>query len=431
MILGSRLQRIMAGVSVTVLTLAVIGVVLLSTTPLGCGPANAIHIKLSPNRCTSVASKLSSPSPFPTYNQAPSAFPNPNPGPTNPGPEPASNPYPPPASNPYPQPASNPYPQPGSGYPYPDSTSGGFPQFSNTASGPSAPGLAINCRLPIYAGGPGSGGFIVFPGGNFIADPRSAVAVPSPSPGAPSPTPPPAGGPGVPYQGFFGLSYDQVDSRWLPVSSRWVSHSPAGMVYAYPGQTDGVYVQNITAGTSIELGQGKTWQVVDVTQVGVFAVTGSTGGLWLLRWDGSVVQRINSGYWQGISPLNAVAYGTATSSVPQGAGNTIQQHDFGTGATTDYFSVPGRLSSLGGFDPAGNPVFYVQGQQGYQIYVGSGANQATEIADLSYSNFYPNGLVVSDQHGLWLASYNGIALHGSGAWYVMSYLGGQLAGGCY
>jgi hypothetical protein len=423
MILGSRLQRIMAAVSVTVLTLAVIGVVLLSTTPLGCGPANAVHLKLSTNRCTSVASKLSSPSPFPTYNQAPSPFPNPNPGP------PSTNPAPEPASNPYPQPASNPYPQPGSGNPYPDSTSGGFPTFGNPASGPGAPGFAINCRLPIYAGGPGSGGFIVFPGGNFIADPRSAVAVPSPSPGAPSPTPPSGPGPG--YQGFYGMSYDQVDSRWLPVPYRWVSHSPAGMVYAYPGQSDGVYVQNITAGTSTELGQGKSWQVLDVTQVGVFASTGTTGGLWLLRWDGSVVQRIGSGYWQGISPLNAVAYGTATSGVPQGAGNTIQQYDFGTGATTDYFSIPGRLSSLGGFDPAGNPVFDVQGQQGYQIYVGLGPNRANQIADLSGSNFYPNGLAISDQHGLWLAGYNGIALHVPGAWYGMSSFGGQLAGGCY
>src|SRR5256885_13144095 len=30
-----------------------------------------------------------------------------------------------------------------------------------------------SCRLPVYAFGPGSGGFIVFPGSTFVADPRS------------------------------------------------------------------------------------------------------------------------------------------------------------------------------------------------------------------------------------------------------------------
>jgi hypothetical protein len=426
MILGSRLQRIVAAVSVTALTVAVIGLMLLSSTPLGCEPAKALHIKLSPNRCANVASKISNPSPFPTYFQTPSPIPNPVPV--------TANPYPQPASNPYPQPASNPYPEPASANPYPDSGSGGFPPFGGPASGPGTPGLNLNCRLPIYAGGPGSGGFIVFPNGNFIADPRSAVAVPSPSPGGASPTPPaigPGPGPGG-YPGFYGMSYDQVDSRWLPVPSRWVSPSPAGRVYAYPGQPDGVYVQNITKGTEVELGQGKTWSVLDVTQVGVFAVTGSTGGLWLLRWDGSVVQRISSGYWQGVSQLQAVAYGTATSSVPQGAGNTIIQFDFGTGATTDYFSAPPpQQSSVGGFDGAGNPVIFVSGQGGSQIYIGLGPNRSNQIADLTGSNFYPNSPAISDQHGVWLAGYSGIALHVPGAWYKMSNFGGQLAGGCY
>ncbi len=96
---GSRFQRIVAAASVTVLTLAVIGVVLVASTPLGCGPAKALHIKLSPTRCANVASTNSSPSP------TLSPFPEPT---ANPNPEPASNPFPEPASNPgpFPQPAS-------------------------------------------------------------------------------------------------------------------------------------------------------------------------------------------------------------------------------------------------------------------------------------------------------------------------------------
>src|SRR5260370_719889 len=156
MILGSQVQRIVAAVSVTVLTLAVIGVVLVASTPLGCGPAKALHIKLSPTRCANVASIIpnSSPSPkgIPTFSPFPQATANPNP-------EPASNPFPEPASNPFPEPASNPGPFPGPvSNPYPDNSSGIFPPFAPPASGSAGPGLALTCRLPIYAGGPGSGG---------------------------------------------------------------------------------------------------------------------------------------------------------------------------------------------------------------------------------------------------------------------------------
>jgi hypothetical protein len=249
--------------------------------------------------------------------------------------------------------------------------------------------------------------------------------VPSPSPGTASP--PPQFGYG--YQGWFGTTYDQAYARWLPVPYRWVS--PDGTRYAYPGQPDGIYIQNVTNGTSVEVGEGKSWQVLDVGANAVYAVTGATGGLWRLPFSGTVTQVTTSGYWQAMSPDGAFAYGTATSSVPQGAGNTILQLNVATGASIDYFAASARQSSVAGFDSGGNPIIYVQAQPGIQIWIGAGPGRAAPIADLTYANFYPNGAPIADRHGIWLAGGNGIALYvPGGGWYLMSGIGGQLAGGC-
>jgi hypothetical protein len=407
-------RRILAGIVVSAITLIVMGGVVLTMTSAGCGPAKALHIKSIENHCALLTA--AAPSPSPTKNPYP--WLNPTPTDTQPTQPPASNPFPGPVSNPNP-----PYnPGASAGNPYPDSSSGNFPPFGNPASGAGGQTL-LSCRLPVYAGGPGSGGFISFPGGNFTADPRSAVTVPSPSPGTPSP-PPQMGQ----YQGWWGTTYDRAYSRWLPVPFAWVT--PDGTRYAYPGQTGGVYVQNISNGTEVELGDGKVWTVIDVEATGVYAVTGASGGLWFLNFSGTVTQVIATGYWQAVAA--GFGFGTPTSSVPNGAGNTIMRLDLSNGTTTDYFSRQGVQSYVQGFDPAGNPVIYVQGLGGVEIWIGTAPNVATEIANLNGSNFYPNGPLVSDIHGLWIGGSNGIALHVTGAgWYAMSNIGGQLAGGCY
>jgi hypothetical protein len=405
-ILGSRFQRVGAAVVVTVVTLALIGAVIVTTTPLGCGPAKSLHIKLSSARCQTVAS-LQSPSPYiPTQKGGPT------PGPF---PQPVS-------SNPYPGPATYiPNPNPYSNSPYPDSGSGGFPYIVGPASGAAATApYPLTCTLPIYAGGPGSGGFILFPGGQFQPDPRSAVAVASPSPGTASPPPQ------TQYPGFFGLTYDRAYTRWLPVPYRWVS--PDGKRYAYPGVSGGIYVQNVAAGTQVELGEGTVWQVLDVGATGVYAVTGQTGGLWLLPFGGGVTTITTTGYWQAV--WGTSAYGTATSSVPNGVGNNLLRLDIPSGTVTDFFSRPQSSGTVVAFSPNGNPVIYVYGPNGLTIWTGLGATIG-EIADLYNSNFYPNGAPIVDSHGIWLGSSGGTVLHVSGqGWYFMSVIGGQLAGGC-
>jgi hypothetical protein len=175
------------------------------------------------------------------------------------------------------------------------------------------------------------------------------------------------------------------------------------------------------------LGDGSNWSIVDVGAIGVFAVKGSTGGLWLLPFAGGVTTITTSGYWHAVWGNDG--YGTITSSVPYGVGTTILRLDISNGSTTQFFARPGQQSSVVGFTPNGNVVIYSQGQYGRQIFTGTGPD-ITMIADLAYNNFYTNGDPIVDSHGIWVAG-NGIALYVYGqGWFWMSRLNGQLAGGC-
>jgi hypothetical protein len=176
------------------------------------------------------------------------------------------------------------------------------------------------------------------------------------------------------------------------------------------------------------LGRGATWSIVDVTADGVYAVTGSTGGLWRLTFGGAVTLITTSGYWQAVR--GRFAYGTMTSSVPSGAGNTIVQLEFTSLSMTEFFSRPSQTSSVVAFGHDGRPIIYVQAPNGLQIWTGF-YPPFTEVADLSFSGFKPSGNPIADGHGIWLSGPSGTALHeDEPRWYWMSDMGGQLAGGC-
>jgi hypothetical protein len=381
------------------MTLALVAVVVLTTTSLGCGPVKAMHLKPSAS-CQPLASTSDALVTSPLGSPFATARPNPR----QDSPEPAPNP------GPTPNPEVPSYVHNGG------EVQGGITYFGPASAGGPV-GSGLNCRLPVFGGGSGSGGFVVFPSGSFQPDPASAVTVPSPSPSASS----------TQYsQGWWGLTYDRAYSRWLPVPQAWVS--PDGKQYAYPGSPDGIYVQNLASGTQVELGEGTPWSLLDVEANGVYAVKGQTGGLWLLSFTGAVTTITTSGFWQAVG--GGAAYGTITSSVPSGAGNTILRLDLNTGSTTNYFAMPRFVSSVAGVGVNGKPVVFVQGPIGLEIWTETAAGM-TGIALINSSNFYPNQPPIGDGHGLWLAANKGIALYVYGqGWSWMSDIGGQLAGGC-
>jgi hypothetical protein len=418
-------SKLVAAVALTVLTIAVIGVVLLTLTPIGCGPSNALGMKSNSNRC---AKPVAAQSPYP------SAKPGQSPQYSSPG----ITPYSPPASSPYnppySPPASGPYYPPASGPFFPDGrpASSAYPPFvPPTSSGGFNPGLSLNCRLPVYVGQSGSGGFIVFPGGSFIADPASAVSLPA---GAPSPSPPMMG-PGY-GQGYSGLSYDRAFSKWLPVPMSWVA--PDGSKYAF-GSSNSIWVQNVADGTHVLLGEGQPWAIVAFLSEGVYASAPTSAGLWLLPLSGAPRQVATTGYWRAAAAGNA--YGTATSAVPQGASNGIVKLDLKTGAITDWFARGNSQASVLGFDAQGHPVIQLNYQAPYngsEIWLTTGPSSGTPLAGSGSGYYYGLQLVgtpVGDSHGIWFQAYypssNGMVLYVPGSnMYWMSNISAQLAGGC-
>jgi hypothetical protein len=421
-------NRPVLAVAVTALSLLIVASAITFTTPLRCGPAKALGLKNIASGCVTVGSVAINPSP--TY--APGKG-DPNPFP--PFGNPASNPYYNPASGPYGNPASGPNPPNAN----PASPGGPYPPFyapaSNATGGNTLP---LDCRLPVYAGPPGSGGFIVFPGGNFIPDQSSSVTVP-----ATSPTPPPVGGPGPGYYGQgYGLSYDRQFSKWLPVQPSQVS--PDGSRYAYTTGADGIYVVNVSGGTQVELGEGHNWTIVAVQSDGVYAGDPNAGGLWVFPFSGTPRQITKTGYWRVAS--KTAAYGTATSAVPQGASNSIQRLDLATGSASEWFTRPGTQSGVTGLDEKGNPIINVSylNNSGTEIWIATGATSASPIAGFSQygGGFNSWTTPVADSHGIWFAgnwnsgygggNATGIAAYvpGSGFYWMSSY-GAQLAGGCY
>lgn len=429
MMQSQRSRQILAGVVVSVVTLALIGTVLVAMTPVGCGPANKLGLKAITNRCVkSQASAARTPGPTPstTANPTGSFVPTPNQ-------PPASQPNNPPASQPFNPPASGPFPPDGG------PSSGAYPPFTPPASssGPSSPTLALSCRLPVYVGPPGSGGFIAFPGGSFTADSGSGVTLPSPSPGS-SPAPPPAG-PGYGYgPGYTGLSYDVAYRRWLPAPYNWVS--PNGTRYVHPSP-DSIYVENVATGATTELGQGHQWSIAGVVDTGVYATIGNQAGLWFLPFSGAAKQITSVGYWQVAS--STAAFGTLASALPQGVSTVISRLDLTTGATSDWFTRQGSQSSVIGLDARGNPVMtvsYFVG--GNEVWIATGPQpQASFPIFGTPEGMYWAGAPIADRFGVWFPvngnfqygqSTPGIVLYvaGSGL-YWMSSLGAQLAGGCH
>src|SRR5689334_6727132 len=213
---------------VCAVTLGAVGAVLVTTTSFGCTASNKLGVKNV--RCVAQVAALTTPTPFSTSRPTVSA-------PATPRGEQSSSPTPPlsPAT------ATPSAPQLTNGtLPIVGPLSSAYPPFqpgSSTASGAFVPDIPLTCRLPVYAGPPGSGGFIQFPGGNFVADPASAVTLPPVTPAA---TPQPQYG----YQ--TALSYDQPLARWVPVAHNAVS--PDGTHYAFVAGSD-LYLVDVKPGT--------------------------------------------------------------------------------------------------------------------------------------------------------------------------------------
>jgi len=424
-----RSGPVIAVVVVTAMTLAIVGGVIFAATGAGC----KVGLKLG--RCATNTASVGPVIPSPTYGPKPGQPPFQYKPPAVP---PASAPYVPPAfaSPAYPPPnvgsSSAPPTRDPSWPPYQYDASSAFPPIYSVSSQPLPSNIALSCRLPVYAGGPGSGGFIEFPARDFVADPRSATSPPSPPAGY---TPPPPGPYGQSVNN--GISYDRVLCKWLPVPHNLVSPDGTRYAYVFPGD-QGVYIIDANSGAQTEIGDGKQWNVLalDATSVygTVFSQQGPLAGLWQLPYSGTPRQITTAGYWSAVG--GGAAYGTSTSAVPQGATNIILRLDLKTGTSQPWFEVDHSQASVGGFDPSGNPLIIDNVQTtnsyGYQTY----ATQVWDVPGIGtgyvIASNPPFGWpAVADSHGVWFPGGNQpyLFIPGQGV-FVVANIGGNPAGEC-
>lgn len=434
-------KRAVAAIVVTVVTILLAGGVVAVTTTLACSPARGLGLKLA--NCGGATDTAAHLPPNPTYypakgNQPPSPY------------------YIPP---PYTNPPSNfpPYDNPASSYPPTSNPGATYPPFTfpNTASGsapadpffPAASGSVytgrLSCSLPMYAGAQG-GGFVVFPQGNFVADPRSAVALPTPSPGGPSPAINYASGgwPGPGYGGMggyrgYGIAWDPAHKRWLPVKSEMAA--PDGNHYAYPS-TNSIYLVDAATNTQVELGTGHPWIVIRVLNDRVYAADPNTPGFWVVPFSGTPRQVTAQGYWQEATAT--AAYGALTFYVPPGATSKIVKLDVASGAITDWFAREGFSSWVYGFDLQDDPIIFADATNGWNLWLTKSPTSGTVITN----SLAPVSMIVrggdhsgapfADSKGIWFSGYfegggPGVGLYVAGSgFYWMAFVGGVLAGAC-
>ena len=322
-----------------------------------------------------------------------------------------------------------PTPQQPSPSPYPSPSDSPVAPPSNPPT-PTPVSSLLQCRLPISAGQPGSGGFVVFPGGQFVADPTSNVVIPN----VPSPSP----GYGIQPGNFIGLTYDRPYKKWLPVPRQYVSPDGSRYVFIPPAPysaPNSIFVESVTTGARTELGagMGRAWNILDVESEGVYATAQQTSsqapaGLWLLPFSGAPRQITATGYWQAVG--GGAAYGFEAPSVPTGAVQRLMRLDLKTGTAAPWFdNLP--LSNVIGFDLQGHPILTLQVNP-QQVVELTGSNAKVTIYDGSVPGLYVSWGVLADSNGIWLASGNGLYIYRTGTEHLeqASAVTGPLAGAC-
>jgi len=295
---------------------------------------------------------------------------------------------------------------------------------------PSTSPVALNCKLPISDGTPGSGGFITFPAAQFAADPSSQVTVPKP---------------GARGRTSFGLTRDKSLSKWLPVPRDWVSTD--GTRYAYPSP-DSILVVNAATGQVIgEYGKGSAWQPVDLEDGGIYAYQTqdsptdppipASGGLWVLPFSGTAHQVENTNSYFPIAVHGAIFFGILYMS-------WVGSPYSGTNSLVDWRNLAGNGEGIA-FSSGPNAHFdrfQVVGVDvnGY-VFGWADTNELWFAKDNSTMNqldlggdtprYGPNAYsVLADANGTWLAGQHGLFLLTGKRLQRVADHSGNLGGGC-
>ena len=254
----------------------------------------------------------------------------------------------------------------------------------------------LTCRLPV-TGGATVGGFVNFATGEFTPDPTSdSIRIRWPS-----------------HHGLE-VTYDHAYRRWIPTSMALIA--PDGSHYADLDEQWAVHDVGLVDHSDRVVSPPGSWLPLAYAEAGIYGVpfdpaNGQGAGLWLLRAkNAKPISR--SGYWSIVG--GGAAYGHPTQN-PIASPNQLVRLDLSSGTSTPWFRRPQQYVDVVGFDGDGHPIIWASGGQeagntiyGYrEIWLVTGQNSGVKLVSgvLDFVEW-----TVSDPHGIWLASSEGVYL---------------------
>lgn len=243
-----------------------------------------------------------------------------------------------------------------------------LPPASSARLEPPPVPAGTTCQIPFSEISEANGGFILYPSGRRIDDPRSQVALPGNAPGAIGLNP--------------GLTYDVPFGKWVPVPLPWLS--PDGHIYAYSWQGT-IHAVNVLTGESGVVVTGG-WNLIGVADGGVYANQGNTPGAYFIPFGGSPVKVVDHDSWQRYH--DGALWGTDGS---------FQLIRFDTATHSEaVWGTVARVGFIVGFDSSGEPVISTGGA--LAIFHDNGT---TTPVWPGTNGLVAGGYVFGDVYGLW------------------------------
>jgi hypothetical protein len=300
------------------------------------------------------------------------------------------------------------------------------------------------------------GAFVTFPAGDLSIDPSGAFTD-IPAGRLKSVTQP------YLYGGEAGATYTRRFGRWLPAKIAAVS--PDSSHYAYSEFTEGpsrhskIHVVEVNSGVDRVVYDKDFYMVREYSTDGLYLVNvGPTGegatGLWLLDPRSGSIREVaptrlggpfgfylvgRGGAWYG-----DVAPGDQPPFLGIGPMDRVLRFDLKTGKSTPWFRRVGRQVEAIGFDGEGHLVVRVYLPSGVDLPSGGSASASEELwlvtaPGIATQIYFSSGASspgfssapLSDSHGLWFGTSQGIFLYTlDRSFQMVSSVGGEIAGRC-
>jgi hypothetical protein len=267
--------------------------------------------------------------------------------------------------------------------------------------------VGFTCQLPVGTQAGTLGGFVRFPGGDFSADPNGVFIRNQSDPFQWTSTKQPH---------LIGSSatlfYDRALSRWLPSSQAAVNSDGTRYAYVIGWSNPTVHIVDVATGRE------RVFSVRRPLGAGVFAFTkagvylagmseASDPGVWLVDpQKGS--ERLLTNEVIVVAVGNGKAWlGQLTNSRVGSTIDTLVELDLASGSKKVWVHRDKPNVNLIGLTSDWLPVVEMTGE-GVSLFRSPG------VGEKIYSGDHRLASVVSDTHGIWFGSYDGIYLYSSG-----------------